>query len=305
MCKKNIYKQFKTKVKAKLIHYLNSYATCFKSDKLYLKIRYFLMTGRRLNLNNPKGFCEKLQWLKINDRNPYYTNLVDKYLVKVEISKIIGEEYVVKNLGVWDTVEDIDVSQLPERFVLKTTHAAGASGVIICKNKQDFDIAEAKKKLSHSLGVFSFPITREWPYKNISPRVIAEEYLEDETGSLRDFKVMCFNGVPKLIQVHLGRFDGLHTQDFYDASWNKLEGLNQDYCIVSTIKVPKPQCLDEMLRLSSKLSVDIPHVRVDWYIVKDKLYFGEMTFFDASGYDLFIPYSKEIEIGSWINLPTK
>lgn len=297
--------QFKTKVKAKLIHYLNIYATCFKSDKLYLKIRYFLMTGRKLNLKNPKGFCEKLQWLKINDRNPYYTKLVDKYLVKEEIAKTIGEEYVVKNFGVWNTIEDINFSQLPESFVLKTTHAAGASGVLICKDKQDFDIDLAKNKLSHSLGVFSFPITREWPYKNIVPRIIAEEYLEDETGSLRDFKVMCFNGVPKLIQVHLGRFDGLHTQDFYDASWNKLEDLNQDYCIVSPVKVPKPKCLDEMLRLSSKLSRNIPHVRVDWYIVKDKLYFGEMTFFDASGYDLFIPYSKEIEIGSWIKLPIK
>ena len=297
--------QFKTKVKAKLIHYLNIYATCFKSDKLYLKIRYFLMTGRKLNLKNPKGFCEKLQWLKINDRNPYYTKLVDKYLVKEEIAKTIGEEYVVKNFGVWNTIEDINFSQLPESFVLKTTHAAGASGVLICKDKQDFDIDLAKTKLSHSLGVLSFPITREWPYKNIVPRIIAEEYLEDETGSLRDFKVMCFNGVPKLIQVHLGRFDGLHTQDFYDASWNKLEDLNQDYCIVSPVKVPKPKCLDEMLRFSSKLSRNIPHVRVDWYIVKDKLYFGEMTFFDASGYDLFIPYSKEIEIGSWIKLPIK
>ena len=305
MHKRNIYMQFKTKVKAKLIHYLNIYATCFKSDKLYLKIRYFLMTGRKLNLKNPKGFCEKLQWLKINDRNPYYTKLVDKYLVKEEIAKTIGEEYVVKNFGVWNTIEDINFSQLPESFVLKTTHAAGASGVLICKDKQDFDIDLAKNKLSHSLGVFSFPITREWPYKNIVPRIIAEEYLEDETGSLRDFKVMCFNGVPKLIQVHLGRFDGLHTQDFYDASWNKLEDLNQDYCIVSPVKVPKPKCLDEMLRLSSKLSRNIPHVRVDWYIVKDKLYFGEMTFFDASGYDLFIPYSKEIEIGSWIKLPIK
>ena len=293
-----MYKRFKAKVKARLIHYLNSYATLFKSDKLYLKIRYYLMTGKRLNLDTPKGFCEKLQWLKINDRNPYYTKLVDKYLVKEEIAKIIGYEYVVKNLGIWDTIEELNLSQLPKSFVLKTTHAAGASGVLICKNKQEFDFTEAKKKISHSLGVSSFPITREWPYKNIVPRIIAEEYLEDETGALRDFKVMCFNGVPKLIQVHLGRFNGMHTQDFYDVSWNKLEDLNQDYCVISNVKIPKPQCLDEMLQLSCKLSSGIPHVRVDWYIVKDKLYFGEMTFFDASGYDLFIPYS-------WIKLPTK
>lgn len=285
-----------------IIRQLNRHAALIKSDSLYLKIKFRLLTGHRLNLHNPKGFCEKLQWLKINDRKEIYTNMVDKYSVKSYVSEKIGAKYVIDNYGVWDGVDDIDFNSLPNQFVLKTTHAAGMSGVVVCKDKSSFDFEVAKNKLSKSMRSESFWITREWPYKNIKPRIIAERYMEDESGALNDYKVMCFNGTPKYIQLHLGRTNGIHTQDIYDVNWNKQIDLDQLGCVQSDIVYPKPKCLEEMLRLSSILSQGLPQLRVDWYVVNGQLFFGELTFFDASGFDLFIPYEKELEIGSWILL---
>ena len=288
-----------------LLRYLNKYASHIKSDKLYIHIKYWLSTGKKLNLNNPKGFCEKLQWLKLYDRKSFYTLMVDKYLVKQFISDKIGEKYLIPTIGVWSNIEEIDWAKLPSQFVLKTNHAGGSLGVVICKDKSLLDKKAALDKLKTSLDLDSYSIIREWPYKNIKRLIFAESYMEDETGELRDYKVMCFNGEPKLIQVHIGRNNQLHTQDFYDIYWNKVENLNQVGCCTSTIKTPKPICLDEMLELSTKISKNIPQLRVDWYIVNGKLFFGECTFFDASGLELFLPSEKEIEIGSWITLPEK
>lgn len=286
-----------------LLWFLNRYAKLIKSDCIFLQIKYFLKVGHVLHLKHPKGFCEKLQWLKLYDRKDIYTNMVDKFAVKRYVSDRIGDQYVIDNYGVWDRVEEIDFDALPNQFVLKTTHAAGMSGVMVCKDKMSFDFDAAKSKLSRSLGLESFWITREWPYKNIQPRIIAERYLEDESGALIDYKVMCFNGEPKLIQLHLGRTSGVHTQDFYDVNWNKQKELNQLNCVQSNIVYSKPKCFEEMLQLSSVLSQGLPQLRVDWYVVNGQLYFGELTFYDASGFDLFVPYEKEIEIGGWIALP--
>ena len=289
--------------KPTLLRYLNKYSSLIKSDKLFLSLKFWLVTGKRLNLNNPKGFCEKLQWLKLYDSKPLYTQMVDKYAVKAIIKEAIGEEYVIPTFGSWQKPEDIEWDSLPTQFVLKTNHAGGSLGVVICKDKTSFNKEAAIKKLNESLQLDSYSIIREWPYKNIKRLVFAEQYMEDDSGDLRDYKVMCFGGEPKLIQVHLGRGIGYHTQDFYDINWVKLPNLNQTGCITSDIDTPKPKCLVEMLELSRKLSAGLPQLRVDWYIVNDQLYFGENTFYDASGLDVFIPYEKELEIGSWIKLP--
>lgn len=288
-----------------VLRYLNKHASLFKSDELFIRLKYRIVTGKKLNLNTPKGFCEKLQWLKLYDRKPIYTLMVDKYLVKQFIADIIGEKYLIPTIGVWANTDDIDWNKLPSQFVLKTNHAGGSLGVVICKDKSKLNKKITIDKLNSSLELDSYSIIREWPYKNIKRLVFAEKYMEDESGELRDYKVMCFGGEPKLIQVHLGRNSKIHTQDFYDIQWNKLEDLNQVGCITSNIKTPKPLCLDQMLELSRKISRSIPQLRVDWYIVKDKLYFGECTFYDASGLDLFLPNEKELEIGSWITLPEK
>ena len=272
-------------------------------DSIYLKLLFRFKMGKPLNLKNPKTFNEKLQWLKLYNRKPEYTTMVDKYAVKQYVANIIGGEYIIPTLGVWDSPDDIDWVSLPDQFVLKTTHGGGGGGVVICRDKQTFDKATAKRKLESSMKSDIYKSLREWPYKNVKKRIIAEKYIEDESGYLRDYKVMCFNGQPKLIQMHMGRFNGVHTQDFYNCDWDKLVDINQNGCINSDILLPKPQCLEQMLELSSKLSKRLPQIRVDWYIIGAKLYFGEMTFFDAGGFDDFVPESLNEVIGSWIVLP--
>ena len=231
--------------------------------------------------------------------------MVDKYAVKQYVANIIGEEYIIPTLGVWDKFDDIDFSSLPDQFVLKTTHGGGGGGVVICKDKKTFDREKAMKTLNRSMKGDIYKSLREWPYKNVKKRIIAEKYIEDESGYLKDYKVMCFNGQPRLIQMHMGRFNGVHTQDFYNCNWDKLDDINQNGCINSDIILPKPQCLEQMLDLSSKLSNGLPQIRVDWYIIGANIYFGEMTFFDAGGFDDFIPESLNEVIGSWIELPNE
>lgn len=269
-------------------------------DKQYLMIQYMYLTHRRLRLASPSRFNEKLQWIKLYDRQPFYTDLVDKYKVKKIISERIGERYVVPLLAVWDNAEDLNVSALPNQFVIKTNH--DSKGVIVCKDKAQFDLEKAKLFFSERLKKNGYDYGREWPYKNIDRKIIAEQYLEDESGGLVDYKVMCFNGEPKLIQLHQGRFTGHYSQDFYDVDWKK-QPFNQKGEISSEFAAPKPLFLTEMLELSSKLAADIPHVRVDWYHANGQLYFGEMTFFDASGYLEFVPDEYNVILGSWIRLP--
>lgn len=267
-------------------------------DSTYLKMTYWEIMDRKLDLVHPRTFNEKLQWLKVNDHNPLYTKLVDKYEVKKYVSDKIGKAFVIPTIGVWENADDIDFEQLPNQFVLKCTHDSG--GVIICPDKTKLDVEKAKNTLAKALRKNFYYLGREWPYKNVKPRIIAEKYMVDESGTeLKDYKVMCFEGEPRLIQIHRGRFTS-HTQDFYDVDWTKLEvtqGVPN-----SDVIMDKPCFFEQMMDLSKKLSAGMHHVRIDWYYVDGQLLFGEYTFFDASGHDDFEPDEWNYKVGSWIEI---
>jgi hypothetical protein len=187
-------------------------------DTLQIKVKYFLVFGKKLNLQHPQTFNEKIQWLKLYDRKSEYTNMVDKYEAKRYVASIIGEEYIIPTLGVWDNFDDIDFDTLPEQFVLKATHFSG--GVYICKDRESFDVKKIKKDMNKILKHNFFFSGREWPYKNIKPRIIAEKYMVDESGvELKDYKIQCFNGEPKIIQVDFDRFSERHKRNFYSIDW--------------------------------------------------------------------------------------
>lgn len=269
-------------------------------DKSYLKLMYYLKLGKRLNLNNPLSFNQKIQWLKLNDKNPMYTNLVDKYEVRKYISNTIGEEYLIPFIGVWNNFEEIDFSNLPNQFVLKCTHDSG--GLIICKDKNSFDINEARKKIKKCLKRNYYFSSREWPYKNVQPRIICEKYMMDESGAeLKDYKFMCFNGKVKCSFVCLNRnsLSGLNV-DFYDMNWKPMN-FQRHYPNSGEI-IPKPSNYNKMIEFSEKLSKDIPFVRVDFYEVYGKLYFGELTFYPGAGFEEFTPESYDYLLGEWLQL---
>lgn len=270
----------------------------FLSDKNYLKLMYRVNFDRKLNLKNPKSFNEKIQWLKLYDRKKEYIKMVDKYLVKEYVSQLIGQKYIIPTIGVWDRFDDIDFSKFPNKFVLKCTHDSG--GLSICDDKSNFDFVDAKNKIEKSLKRKYFYFGREWPYKNVKPKILAEEFIkDDEVNDLYDYKVLCFNGTPLYIQVHKNRRAN-HTQDFYDDRWNKLD--IEQGCKQSQDFDRKPVVFDEMMHLSKIISKDIPLVRVDWYCANGQLFFGEITFFDASGFTPFIPEKWDYIFGEKINL---
>ena len=278
----------------------------FPNDALFLSIVYYLEMGEKLNLKCPQKFTEKLQWLKLYDRRPEYTHMVDKITAKVYAAKAIGEEFIIPTLGVWNHFDEIDFSRLPNKFVLKTNHGSGGGGVIICHDKTSFDQNHARKILERSLHKNTYNQYREWPYKNITPKIFAEKLLEDnsnETKSLNDYKFHCFNGEPKLVMYSAGRYNNNLTFDYYDMHWKKLP-LEWDKPN-SEIEAPKPSNLADMIAVCKTLSKDIPHVRVDLYSVNNKIYFGEMTFYDASGYSKFNPASWNRTLGDLLNLPNE
>ena len=283
----------------KLFSYLAAKG-CFNwmPDEVYLKCLYRSVMRKWPDLKHPRTFNEKLQWLKLHDRNPLYTTMVDKYEAKKYVSSIIGEEYIIPTYGVWESFDDIDFNTLPDQFVLKCTHDCG--GLVICKDKSALDIPAAKKKIERCLKRNYYYWGREWPYKNVKPRIIAEKYMEDENKKLIDYKVLCFNGYAKIIEVHNNRFTDNHSQDFYDINWNKTF-FEQNDIKNSNIYIKRPVILEDMIKLSEILSKNIIHIRVDWYYVKGKLYFGELTFYDSSGFSSFIK-NQDIEIGSLIKL---
>lgn len=273
---------------------------CWLDDKKYLKLIYWSRMGSKLNLANPESFNAKLQWLKLYDRKPEYTIMVDKYAVRRYIADTIGEEYLIPLLGVWDNPDYIDFDALPDQFVLKCNHNSGL-GMCICKDKSKLDIAKVKAELRKGLKQDYYLTSREWPYKNVKPRIIAEKYMSDEgKEELSDYKVLCFNGEPRIVEVHKGRFNGQHTQDCYDEFWNKTD--IEQYDLPKTDEImPKPVFLDEMLRLSRLLSKDLTHIRVDWYYTNSRLYFGELTFYDGSGFNLFCGNADEL-LGNFIKI---
>lgn len=258
---------------------------------------------KKMNLENPTTYNEKLQWLKLYDRRPEYTTMVDKYAVKEYVANIIGEEYIIPTLGVWDKFDDIDFDLLPDQFVLKCTHDSGT--VVICRDKSTFDIKAAKKKINGRLYYNYFYEHREWPYKNVKPRIIAEKYMEDnETQELRDYKFFCFDGKAKAMFIASDRFTpGVETKfDFFDMDYNHLDFTNGHPN--ADVYPEKPDCFEKMKELSEMVSANIPHCRVDFYVVNSKIYFGEITFFHWSGLMPFNPSKWDEIFGSWINLPS-
>ena len=274
----------------------------FYSDENLLRKLYRFRMGKKLNIDNPQTFCEKLQWLKLYNRKPEYTQMVDKYAVKEYVANIIGEEYIIPTIGVWDRVDDIDWDVLPNQFVLKCTHDSG--GLIICKDKSTLDIKKAIRKLKKSMKRDYFYENREWPYKNVKHRIIAEQYMEVEgQEDLTDYKFFCFNGEPKYCQVIRDR-NTKETIDFYDMEWNHMPfvGLNP---IVKNGETPvaEPICIENMICICKKLSRNIPFSRIDLYVINGKEYFGETTFYPKSGMGVFSPNEWDYILGDLIKLP--
>lgn len=271
-------------------------------DKLFLKLKFRLTMGQKLNLRTPKTFNEKLQWLKLYNRKPEYTTMVDKYAVKEYVAKIIGEEYIIPTLGVWNSVSEIDWDSLPNQFVLKTTHGGGGCDVIICKDKATLDKVAAKEKLNRSLRSGIFWNFREWPYKNVPKRIIAEKFMTNNGKDLEDYKIHCFNGEPKFILVCSNRYGGgAMIDDFYTPEW-KLMDVRRPGHPKSEKASKAPELLQQMLELSRILSKDIPFLRTDFYIIENQIYFGELTFFPASGMSKFEPEEYDETFGNYLNL---
>ncbi|WP_448379491.1 ATP-grasp fold amidoligase family protein [Fervidobacterium sp.] len=271
-------------------------------DKAYLKLKYRIIFGKKLNLNNPQTFNEKLQWLKLYDRNPMYTMLTDKYEVRKYVAEVIGEEHLIPLLGVWERFEEIDFDKLPNEFVLKPTHTSG--DIFICKDKSKVDLTELRKIVNKWLKREYYWFHREWPYKNIKPRIIAEKYMVDDSGvELKDYKFMCFNGKPKILFVASNRhLEGGVKIDFYDLDWNLLP-FERHYKRSGKV-MPKPRSFNKMIEIAEKLSQGIPFVRVDLYEVDGHPYFGELTFYPGAGFEEFTPEEWDYIIGSWLQLPS-
>ncbi len=278
-------------------------------DDEYLKRIFKIVVGFDLNLDNPQTFNEKLQWLKIHDRQPIYTKMVDKYEAKRFAGRIIGEEYIIPTLGVWDRFDDIDFGALPNRFVLKSTHDSG--GVVICRNRKEFNLEKAREKLNRSLRRNFYYQFREWPYKNVKPRIIAEEYFENPNTAipgqdpvLNDYKLQFFNGRFDNIFVAEGRFSKRGVRyHYFDREWNYIP-----YCPYDDIDVPalqklRPQNYEEMIEIAEKLAAGLPELRVDLYEIAGKVYFGELTFYSQSGFDTDITYDADCILGAKLTLP--
>lgn len=272
-------------------------------DEPYIKMKYWIKHNNKLNLRNPKTYNEKLEWLKLYDRNPMYTQMVDKVGAKDYVKERIGEEYLIPTLGVWNSFDEIDFSKLPKQFVLKCTHDSG--GLVICRDKNKLDLENVKKKINRSLKSNYYLWGREYPYKNVKPRILAEKYMEDEaeTQTLTDYKIFCFDGEPKIIMTVRGGHE--NEQDIvrrmYDENWN-LYGVGLHGKKPVPMPEDKPTKLSEMLDIARKLSKGIKHLRVDLYEIQGKVYFGELTFYHMSGTEEFNPESYNELFGSFIHL---
>lgn len=268
-------------------------------DKMSISLLFWAQLGYRLDWNNLRTFNEKIQWLKLYDRNPQYSMLVDKYAVREYVSAKIGQEYLIPCFGVWESAKQIDFSKLPDQFVLKCTHDQGS--VRICKNTQSFDYKEAKNYLDNRCKRNAFFYGREWPYKNVTPRVMAEKYLIDENSSdLYDYKIHCFSGVPKIILVCSERGKGL-KEDWFDAEWKHLP-IRRPTHENSGKMIEPPAKLNEMLWCAEKLSEGKAFSRIDFYFVNGNIYFGEITFYPTSGYTAFVPEEYDRILGDYIQL---
>lgn len=275
-------------------------------DKTFLSFAYYMHTGRKMNWKKPVRFTEKIQWLKLYDRKSEYTRMVDKISAKDYVADIIGREYIIPTYGVWNTFDEIDFDQLPEQFVLKTSNGSGSNGVVVCTDKTKFDKVKAKKRLESSLRCNTYLNLREWPYKNIVPRIFAEQYVCDQTVTdkkdLIDYKFYCFDGEPKYCQVIQNRSTA-ETIDFYDEKWEQkpFVGLNT-LAKRSEEALPRPVNYDKMLSLAKELSASHCFCRVDLYVADDEPKFGELTFYPASGIGRFSPDKYDELLGEMLKI---
>jgi len=272
------------------------------SDEAYLKLMYRLQMGSRLDLVNPITYNEKLQWLKLHDRRPEYIIYADKLAVRDFYEQTIGADYLIPLIGAYDGVEEIPWEELPDQFVLKCTHGSGTN--IICADKSRLDIEASQQQLQRWLRTNYFWHGREWPYRCVNPRIICEQFMVDESGiELKDYKVFCFNGEPKMVEVDFGRFTD-HKRNLYDTRWNFLTAAIR-YPNDPSVIIDRPTHLEEMLELARVLSAGYPHIRVDFYFTGERIYIGEMTLYHASGWGRFDPPVFGIEMGGWIELPSE
>ena len=284
--------------------FLNAHGfSALVSSETLIKERYFENFGKKIDLNNPQTYTEKLQWLKLYDHRDIYTTMVDKYAAKQFVAERIGEEYVIPLLGVWDNPNEIDFEKLPNQFVLKATHDSG--GYFICKNKNEIDEKFVKKEMEKLLKRNYYIRSREWAYNNVKPRIIAEQYMEDrQDGELRDYKFFTFNGKPKVLYITQNRGKGQETvADFYDMDFQHLPFVIDHNMAINSPH--QPQNFRLMKELAAKLSEGTPQLRVDFYEVNGKVYFGEMTFFHCSGLVPFKPSEWDKIFGEWLILPEK
>lgn len=271
------------------------------SDERYLKIMYKGYYDTNIDLNNPIRFSEKMQWLKLNFRKPICTTMVDKYAVKQYISNIVGDKYVVPTLGIFDTFDEIDFSVLPDQFVIKCTHDSGT--VLICNDKASFNIKKAKRIISKSLKRNFYYRYREWPYKDVKPRIIIEKFINDENGNVpKDFKVFVFNGNPMFLQVDIDRFVN-HTKKMFYTNWEETEFIFGEYPKNEAKDFAVPDNASEAINVAKALAHNFPFLRVDFFIIGSEIYVGELTFFPAGGFGKFNPPEWDIKVGEWIKLP--
>ena len=256
-----------------------------------------------LNLDNPQTFNEKLQWLKLYNRKPEYTMMVDKYAVKDYVASIIGSEYIIPTLGVWEKFDEIDFDKLPNQFVLKCTHDSGR--VVICKDKSKFDYNFARKRINKGMRTNYYLLGREWPYKDVKRRIIAEKFMEEDLSPqkmLVDYKFFCFDGEPRYCQVIQDR-DTKETIDFFDMKWNHQEFVGLNPAAGPAAQCPvKPCNFGDMKRIAKALSKDVPFSRIDLYEIQNKVYFGEITLYPADGFGVFSPEKYEEILGEMIRL---
>lgn len=269
------------------------------SDKKYCSIVLYSRTGKFPNYKHPLGFNEKMQWLKLYNRKPELTQLVDKLYAKKIVSSVLGSDYVIPTLRIWNSIDEIDFSELPNQFVLKCNHDGG---VIICRNKKSFDFESAKKELSKRISTNYFDHAREWPYKNIKPVIFAEPYVKDRNNdNLPVYKFLCFNGSPRIIQTIQNDKTSNETIDYFDLEWNLLD-LRQNY-ENSPHPFEKPKLLKQMIETANQLCKGYPFIRIDLYQVNDSVKFSEFTLFSDAGFESFHPDYWDRKLGSWITLP--
>ena len=274
-------------------------------DAKYLSTLYKLELGIKPDLNHPTKFSEKIQWLKLHDHNPLYTTLVDKLAVKEFVRERLGDEYVIPVIAEWDNPEQIKWAKLPNQFVLKTNHDGGGNGIVICKEKSKFSIAKAMQELYHSFNRSLYMVGREWPYKNVEKRVFAETFVNDSNGELRDYKFFCFNGKVKCFKIDYNR-QIYHQANYYDPQCHLLR-YGEAVCPPNfEADIYIPDNIQKMIELAERLAKDIPFVRVDFYNVEGRIYFGEITFYPASGMSKWV---GEVDVdslwGEWLHLPAR